>query len=140
MVQANTQAIQDEIEDFKSDEKIFFGVGNFSYDAVYKVEEKRGGKVKEIVQGFADLSHAYQDCLDLQSLLSMYDFNFRPYDPQNKSTKFGEHNNCFILPNPDSSTIDAQWNMVNKIVKDNADKKYVIVCLYAGHGQIKDSE
>lgn len=134
MVQANTQAIQDEIEDFRSDEKIFFGVGNFSYDAVYKVVETNKGKGKEIVQGFNDLPHAYQDCLDLMSLLSTYDFNFRPYDAMNKSTKFGEHNNCFLLPNADVSAIQAQWSMVNKIVKANPTKKYMIVCLYAGHG------
>ena len=75
MVQANTQAIQNEIEDFTPDEKIYFAVGNASYNNVYKVQFSKTGA--EVAQCMADIPHAGQDCRDLSSLLEMYDFDFR---------------------------------------------------------------
>jgi hypothetical protein len=38
MVQANTQAIQNEIDDFIPDEKIYFSVGQVDYSAVQSVK------------------------------------------------------------------------------------------------------
>ena len=37
MVQANNQITQDEIEDFRSDEKMLFAVGNANYNACGKI-------------------------------------------------------------------------------------------------------
>ena len=92
MVQANTQAIQNEIEDFTPDEKIYFSVGNVDYSKVQGVKFNK--KKPFIDQCFADIPHAGQDCRDLSSLLAMYDFDFRDkavgvpgtdeYKPQNR--------------------------------------------------------
>ena len=49
MVESNTQAIQNVIEDFRPDEKIYFAVGNSKYDKVLRVKEKGKMKDKEIV-------------------------------------------------------------------------------------------
>ena len=53
MVEGNTQVIQNAIEDFRPDEKIYFSVGNSTFDAVYEEKPKVG-----YAQAFADIDHA----------------------------------------------------------------------------------
>jgi len=44
------------------------------------------------------------------------------------------------LKDATKTEIIAEWNKVSKIVKANSDKNYMIISLYAGHGQIYESK
>jgi len=70
----------------------------------------------------------------------MYDFDFRDADVPATATTPMKPKNRFITENGDAKTITAEFEKVKKIVKDNPTKTYLIICLYAGHGQIVDSK
>ena len=140
MVEANSQAIQNEIEDFKPDERIYFSVGNACYDAVHQPHYENG-KIVKYTEGMKDIHHATQDCWDLLGLLEKYDFEFRSKEEIDEETKKpstapGVSKNCYICENAKKQEINDEWKKVENIVKANPMKKYLIICLYAGHGQM----
>ena len=102
--------MQNAIEHFVPDEKIFFGVANVKYDNVWKV------KGTGVVQCYADIHHKDQYLDEFSTELLNYDFNFRD-QADDSITEFGKHKNKFILKDASRLEIINEWGKVTKIVK-----------------------
>ena len=69
----------------------------------------------------------------MKDCLERYDFEFN-------DKKDDPDRNCYILENASSEEIMTEWLKIVERIKNDRQKRYLVFCLFAGHGMIKDNE